>query len=169
VNSRQLTGQRDYFNLVHGVTVRSIGVFGDSDLDFRPQPTMRTPRELIFHVYAQEQALAEAAQLGKMTLELANRSNPEDPATAQARAALRTVRDTIEYAQRCHADADRIARSLSDEALARGVESPFGTFPAWQYFMFASDEHWHHRGQLYTYLRLLGKEPVMLYDYAAAV
>src|SRR3979411_1211327 len=42
-----------------------------------------------------------------------------------------------------------------------------GTPPAWQYFTFAYDEHWHHRGQLYTYLRLLGKEPPMLYDYGA--
>ena len=44
-------------------------------------------------------------------------------------------------------------------------DSPFGTYPAWQYLVFAYDEHWHHRGQLYTYLRLLGKEPPMLYDY----
>ena len=42
-----------------------------------------------------------------------------------------------------------------------------GKYPAWQYFAFAYDEHWHHRGQLYTYLRLLDKEPPMLYDYAA--
>ena len=34
-----------------------------------------------------------------------------------------------------------------------------------EYLEFAYDEHWHHRGQLYTYLRLLGKEPPMLYDY----
>ena len=31
--------------------------------------------------------------------------------------------------------------------------------------LMAYDEHWHHRGQLYTHLRLLGKEPPMLYDY----
>ena len=169
MNSHQLHGLREYFNLVHGVTVRSIGAFDDADLDFRPKPGMRTPRELVFHIYGQEQALAEAAQAGRMSMELANRSNPEDPSAAQALAALRTVRDTTDYAQRCHAAADLIAKSLTDEQLARGVESPFGTFPAWQYFAFASDEHWHHRGQLYTYLRLLGKEPVMLYDYGAAV
>ena len=42
-----------------------------------------------------------------------------------------------------------------------------GAFTKWQYFNFAYDEHWHHRGQLYSYLRLLGKEPPMLYDYSA--
>jgi uncharacterized damage-inducible protein DinB len=40
-----------------------------------------------------------------------------------------------------------------------------GTYPAWRTFDFGYDEHWHHRGQIYTYLRLLGKEPPMLYDY----
>lgn len=54
---------------------------------------------------------------------------------------------------------------MSDEDLARPVESPFGAYPAWRYFDFGYDEHWHHRGQLYTYLRLLGKQPPMLYDY----
>jgi uncharacterized damage-inducible protein DinB len=54
---------------------------------------------------------------------------------------------------------------MSEEDVARSVESPMGTYPAWQYFTFAYDEHWHHRGQLYVYLRLLGKEPPNLYDY----
>jgi hypothetical protein len=59
-----------------------------------------------------------------------------------------------------------IFRAMSDETLARPVESPFGMFPAFTYYYFAYDEHWHHRGQLYTYLRLLGKEPPNLYDYS---
>jgi hypothetical protein len=99
---------------VHGITVRAIGAFTDAELDFRPQPAMRTPRELIFHLYAQE-------------------------------------------------------KLLSEDDVNRGVESPLGTYPAWQYFNFAYDEHWHHRGQLHSYLRLLGKEPPMLYDYGAGV
>ena len=61
--------------------------------------------------------------------------------------------------------ANDAAAAMSDEDLQKVVESPFGSFPAWQYFQFAYDEHWHHRGQLYTYLRLLGKEPPMLYSY----
>jgi uncharacterized damage-inducible protein DinB len=71
----------------------------------------------------------------------------------------------VAYANGCHSAAEEIFKSMSEEDIARQVESPFGTFPAWQYFLFAYDEHWHHRGQLYTYLRLLGKEPPMLYDY----
>jgi uncharacterized damage-inducible protein DinB len=78
---------------------------------------------------------------------------------------LVTVGDARKFAEACHQAAEATFRAMSDEDLARSVESPFGTYPAWQYFAFAYDEHWHHRGQLYTYLRLLGKEPPMLYDY----
>lgn len=127
MNKQQLLARRDYFNMVHRVTIRAIGTFSDEELDFRPRPGMRTPRELIFHIYSQERVLAEAAQEGRFTLEDANRSNPEDELGATACKALVTVTDA-----------------------------------------FADDEHWHHRGQLYTYLRLLGKEPPMLYDYGSS-
>ena len=165
MNKQQLLARRDYFNMVHGVTVRAIGTFSDEELDFRPRPTMRTVRELIFHIYSQEKLLAEAARAGGFSPEAANASNPEDVAGAAACKALVTVGDARIFAEGCHRAAEDIFRAMSEEEVARPVESPVGTYPAWQYFAFAYDEHWHHRGQLYTYLRLLGKEPPMLYDY----
>jgi uncharacterized damage-inducible protein DinB len=160
-----LLARRDYFNMVHGVTIRAIAALADHDLDFRPRARARTPRELIFHIYAQEKLLAEAARDGRFTMEAANGSNPEDSSNAAAIATLATVKDAVTFANECHAAAEAIFRSMSDEDVARPVESPMGTYPAWQYFLFAYDEHWHHRGQLYVYLRLLGKEPPNLYDY----
>jgi uncharacterized damage-inducible protein DinB len=168
MNRSELLAKRDYFNLVHGVTIRAIRTLADHELDFRPRAGMRTPRELIFHIYAQEQIVAEAAQQGQFTPEIANRSNPEDPSCAAAVAALATVDDAVAFAEACHGAAEKIFRSMSEETVARTVESPFGQYPSWRYFFFASDEHWHHRGQLYTYLRLLGKEPPMLYDFQPA-
>lgn len=165
MTKQELLARRDYFNLVHGVTVRAIGAFDDRDLEFRPRPGMRTPRELIFHIYTQEQTLAEAARQGRFTMEMANRSNPEDSAAAGALARLATVADAVAYANACHTAAEHIYRSMSEDEIGRVIESPLGPYPAWQYFLFAHDEHWHHRGQLYTYLRLLGKEPPGLYDY----
>jgi uncharacterized damage-inducible protein DinB len=166
---QQLLDKRKSFDLAHGVTLRAIERLADEDLAFRPQPGMRTPREIVFHVYAQEQALAEAIRDGSFTMELANRSNPEDPATASAVGALATVADVVGFARASHDAAGRIFAALSDADVARAIPSPFGTYPAWQYLTFAYDEHWHHRGQLYTYLRLLGKEPPMLYDYPSSV
>ena len=165
MNRQLLLARRDYFNLVHGVTIRAIDTFTDSDLNFRPMPPMRTPRELIFHIYAQERALAEAARDGRLTVEASSACNPEEPHGAAALASLETVADLKAYAEACHQTAEGIFRAMTEEDVTRPVEGPFGTVPAWQYFAFAYDEHWHHRGQLYTYLRLIGKEPPMLYDY----
>jgi uncharacterized damage-inducible protein DinB len=165
MNKKEFLARFSYLDLVHGVTLRAIKAFSDSELDFRPQPGMRTPRELIFHIYAQEKVLAEAAQTARFTPDMANGSNPEDPSCASTLGGLRTVNDAAAYATDCHRRASDIFRAMSDEQLAQIVESPMGPLPAWRYFGFGYDEHWHHRGQLYTYLRLLGKEPPMLYDY----
>jgi uncharacterized damage-inducible protein DinB len=155
----------DYFKMVHGVTLRVISTFGDEDLDFRPRPAVRTPKELVFHMYSQEKTLAEGAQQGLLTMEAAKRSNPEAEEAAGELAALSTVAALRDYAVACHRAAENVLTDLSEEELNKDVDSPFGTFPAWRYFDFAYDEHWHHRGQLYTYLRLLGKEPPGLYDF----
>ena len=74
MNKQQLLARREYFNMVHHVTIRAIGAFAEEELEFRPRPLMRTPRELIFHIYSQEKLLAEAAQQGRFTLEAANRA-----------------------------------------------------------------------------------------------
>ena len=165
---QQLLERRDYFNLVHGVTLRAIAALSDDDLAFRPKPGMRSPRELIYHIYSQEKLLAEAARTGEFSSETAASSSPEDGPGAVECLRLATVNDARAFAQACHQAAEEIFRRMSDEELARPVASPFGAYPAWQYFAFSYDEHWHHRGQLYTYLRLLGKEPPMLYDYVVA-
>ena len=63
-----LLARCDYFNMVHGVTIRAISALSDHDLDFRPMARLRTPRELIFHIYAQEKLTAEAARAGRFAL-----------------------------------------------------------------------------------------------------
>ena len=168
MTKQQLLARCDDFNMVHGVTVRAISMFSDGELAFRPAPGMRSPRELIFHIYSQERLLAEGASQGNFSLEAAGAANPETDPGASECAKLATVGDVRAYADACHRAADKTFRAMSDAELARPVESPFGAYPAWRYFAFAYDEHWHHRGQLYTYLRLLGKEPPMLYDYEPA-
>jgi len=165
MNKSDVLAKLQYFNMVNGITLRALTTFGDGDLDFRPRPNMRSPKELVFHIDTQEKILAEAARLGRFTAEAASRSNPEDPAVAAELKALGTVEKLRAYAEACHREAGNILNGMSEEDLNRPVESPFGTYPVWRYCEFGYDEHWHHRGQLYAYLRLLGKEPPMLYDY----
>ena len=149
MDKQTFSAQCDYFNMVHGVTLRAIEALSDAGLDFRPAPVMRTARDLVFHVYSQEKLLAEAARQGKFATEAASRSSPEDAGNAGALRALVTVRDLARFAEACHRDALNIFSAMSEDELNGPVESPFGTYPAWRYFGFAYDEHWHHRGQLY--------------------
>ncbi|MBK9707015.1 MAG: DinB family protein [Acidobacteria bacterium] len=165
MNKQALSGQREYFKMVHGVTLRLIGTFTDEELDFRPRPEMRSVRDLILHIYGAEKAMTEGALAGKVTDAEENKGLPETEEAKPILAGLKTIADVQDYARRCHKAADEALAAITDEQLARPVESPFGTFLGWQFFNFCYDEHWHHRGQLYTYARLLGKEPPMLYDY----
>lgn len=165
MNKQALQGQRDYFKMVHGVTLRLIGTFSDADLDYRPKPAMRSVRDLIMHMYGMQKVWAENVQKPKITQESENRSIPETEEGKAEAAKLKTVADLQTFARQAHQSLDEALASITDEELASNVEVPYGSFPRWQMFMFAYDEHWHHRGQLYTYARLLGKEPPMLYDY----
>ena len=165
MNKQTLLGSREYFDMVHGVTLKAIGTFTDEDLNYRPQAETRTVRDLILHIYGMEKALAEGARDGRLTEQALGASVPEQEHAASILAGITSIAKAQEFSSDCHKAANDAAAAMSDEDLEKVVESPFGSFPAWQYFQFAYDEHWHHRGQLYTYLRLLGKEPPMLYSY----
>ncbi len=131
-----LLGKLEYFTMVHGVTVRAIETFSD-----------------------------EAARDGQITGDAAERSKPETEAGKRVIAGVKTAAALSAFAEQCHRAAEAIWRAMPEEHVVRAVASPFGDLPAWKFFEFGYDEHWHHRGQLYTYLRLLGKEPPRLYDY----
>ncbi len=165
MNKEALLGQREYFKMVHGVTLRLIGSFTDADLDFSPKPGMRSVRDLFAHLYGMEKVWAEDIRKGKITQESENRAIPESAEGKAEAAKLKTVADVQAFARASHLALDEALNAITDEELAGNVETPFGTFPVWQMFAFAYDEHWHHRGQVYTYARLLGKEAPMLYDY----
>ncbi len=165
MNKQQLLARLDYFDLVNTVTLRAIGTFSDDELGFQPRLAMRSPRQLIFHIYSQEQILAEAARQGRFTADMAKSSSPEESTNLPEIKMLMSVTSSLAYAKDRHQTAMDTFRSMSEEQVARQIESPFGVYPAWQYFAFAYDEHWHHRGQIYTYLRLLNKVPPDLYGY----
>ncbi len=165
MNKEALLGQREYFKMAHGVTLRLIGCFTDADLDFSPKAGMRSVRDLFAHIYGMEKVWAEDVRRSKITQESENRAIPESAEGKAEAAKLKTVADVQAFARASHQALDETLKTITDEELAGNVETPFGTFPLWQMLVFAYDEHWHHRGQIYTYARLLGKEVPMLYDY----
>ena len=165
MNKEALFGQRAYFKMVHSVTVRSIEPLTTEELDFRPRPEMRSLRELFYHIYAMEKNWATHLPTDKITQEEENTCIPETAEAKAVLANLKTVADLQAFANEANKMMDATLEKMSEEEIASMVETPFGTFPTWQMFTFTYDEHWHHRGQLYTYIRLLGKEPLMLYSY----
>lgn len=165
MNKEQLMSQRAYFNMVHGITLRLIGTFEDKDLDFRATPNTRTVRDLIYHIYGFENTVVETMTAGEMTGDMLNACTPESDAGKMIASTIKTISDAQAYANKNHKAADDILATLSEQELSKQIQCPFGVFPAWDLFTMINDEHWHHRGQLYTYARLLGLEPPMLYDY----
>lgn len=104
-------------------------------------------------------------QRGELLEKGSKEYTPEDEIGAAAASKIRTVKDMQQYAQLCHDTASEALAGITEAELARTVRSAFGEFTGAQFLTFLYDEHWHHRGQFYTYLRLMGKEPPMLYDY----
>jgi uncharacterized damage-inducible protein DinB len=165
MDKQALLGQRGYFQMVHGVTLKLMENFGDDGLDFRPQPNMRSARELFVHIYAMEKVNAEHLRGSKIPQEVENAAIPETDAGKALVSEMKTVAQLQAFASAAHKAMDELLASLSEEELQQQVELAYGTFPRWQVFAFMYDEHWHHRGQLYTYARLAGKEPIMAYSY----
>jgi uncharacterized damage-inducible protein DinB len=165
MNKQALLGQREYFKMVHSVTVRSIAPLTPEELDVRPRPEMRSIKELFYHIYAMERNWAQNLHKGKVTQEEENVVIPETDDGKAVLATLNSVADLQAYANESHQMMDDTLGKMSDEEIAKIIETPFGSFPAWKLVAFTYDEHWHHRGQFYTHIRLLGKEPLMLYSY----
>src|SRR5215470_527757 len=101
MNKQALLGQREYFKMVHGVTLRLIGTFSDKDLDYCPKPGTRSVRDLILHIYGNEKAFGEGIKQGKLANEVMNRALPETEEGKAVGATLKTVADCQKYAREC--------------------------------------------------------------------
>lgn len=165
MDKQALMAKWNYFQMVHGVTLKLIAAFDDADLDYRPTRGVRTVRELIAHIYGMASTFPAGIRAGKFTPEIENPAIPETPAGAAEAARLTSIAKCVEFAKKSFDGATALAESLTDADLAKPIEATYGTFPTWQYFSFLYDEHWHHRGQLYVYGRLLGRKLPDAYSY----
>jgi uncharacterized damage-inducible protein DinB len=61
---------------------------------------------------------------------------------------------------------DKAAHAVTDAQLAGTVKTPWGdSFPGFAMFGIINDEYLHHRGQLYAFVRAMGIEPLMVWDF----
>jgi uncharacterized damage-inducible protein DinB len=149
-------GMWDHFRTIHGVTLRAMALIPKDKLDSHPIPGMRTPKELMVHAYSYARTLPESALKANLSEE--DCKEPVDR--------VKTVDDLIKYARECFAAGDAAVKKVSEAQLAGMVSTVWGvSMPGWMMISIVPEEHLHHRGQLYAYLRIFGIEPPFMWGF----
>ena len=158
MNKADITGWWDHFRTINGITMRAIAAIPKDKIDSRPCKDMRTPKELIGHMYGSMREMAEGTARG----ELKDTEETDKAAVAK----LKTYDDVVRFAKDSWSAADRAIQSLSDAQITGMVKSPWGrSFPGYVCVNIIYDEHLHHRGQLYAFLRQMGIAPPEMWDF----
>jgi uncharacterized damage-inducible protein DinB len=146
----------DQMRLRHGITLRLLEQIPDDQLARRPIAGMRTPVELLVHMYTGLQSMADSTHTGTC-------ASPDEKAIV---AGISTKAELRRYVTQAWAAGDKQAQSVTDPQLGSPVKTPWGdTFPGYAMFGVIYDEYLHHRGQLYAFVRTYGIEPVMVWDF----
>jgi uncharacterized damage-inducible protein DinB len=146
------------FRLVNGITLRVVEALPADKIDAHPVPNMRTPKELVTHMAETMRGITTGIIQGTV-------ANYEEQEAAKV-AALHTRDELVASLRDAWNDADSAIRSMSESQATANVETPWGfSPPGWICVQIVFDEHLHHRGQLYTYLRALGVEPPFMWDF----
>jgi len=157
MNKQSLVPLWDHMRQVYGISLRVIEAMPADKLDSHPIPKMRTAKELVIHSHGLIKDICEGVVSGKIS---------EEPDEQKLSAKIKTRDDLLAYARDCWKAADQAVAKITDANLQAMVDTPWGkSFPGFVGFMIAQDEFLHHRGQLYAYLRALGGEPPMLWDF----
>ena len=138
------------WNRIHKQTSRALRAAPDEHLEWSPKPGMFTLRELISHIPEAEFALVRSALAGSTKTE---RLDLADHTVAQ-------IADTFDSQ---HEKLVEEVSSLTLDQLNEEVEF-HGKKMRRKVLLAGLTEHEiHHRGQIFTYYRLLGIEPPNLY------
>jgi uncharacterized damage-inducible protein DinB len=155
MDKKQILNLWAQLNRTQSVTHKAIAAIPDGRLNWKPCPQVRTVKELVRHIYAWERLWARAARSGVMT---------QKDAEKEERTEFKDPKELIAYAKKSHKEATAIVKKLTERDLKKPVKLFFGMeLPAHVCIATIYDELWHHRGQLYVYLRLLGVEPPFIY------
>lgn len=147
----------NYFRTVNGVGLRAIAALPADQLDSHPIPNMRTPKELVIHQYQIIRDLTQAIVDGQ-----AFDSTPFEEAAAKR---IKTKDELLAFCRESWDAGAKNAAKVTDAQIQGQVKTPWGhDFTGAVMLQILTDEYWHHRGQLYCFLRALGAVPPSLYD-----
>ena len=148
----------DHLRQMNGITLRLIDAVPAEQLDAHPIPNMRTPKELIVHLYGMSiRAMAEGIASGEI----------HDAGDEKLAAGIRTKDDLLRFCDESWKAADKALKGVTDAQLNSRVRHPWGgdPMPAAVIVNAIRDELTHHRGQLFAYVRALGGEVPMMWDF----
>jgi uncharacterized damage-inducible protein DinB len=117
---------------------------------------MMTAFDLVFHMFSQEKVMLVGCRTGKIALQ-------EFRVVEDDKVRLRTMEDLARYGEAVHRETNQWLALASAVDFARPVETFFGPSTPEQLLWSALEHMFHHRGQLYVYLRLMGIEPVFVW------
>lgn len=142
-----------YWDNARGRTRRLVPLIPADRVEWAPGPGRLTCGDLVRHLAAIERWMFAENVSGRPS-----RYPGHDEALASGLDALLAFHD------RMHEEAMALLGALSDEQLAARCTTPGGaTLPAWKWLRSMAEHEAHHRGQLYTYLGLLGVPTPPLY------
>ena len=134
----------DYFEKVRGRTMRVAAVIPEEAFETSPVGSGFTFGGLLRHLAGIEREMYAENAAGRQS-------------TYSGHDAVRGKTATIEHMERLHAEAMEIFRSIGDEGMLRPCTTPGGASMAtWKWLRLMIEHEAHHRGQIYTYLQVLG-------------
>lgn len=157
MTKQQLTMIWDHLRVMNGISMRLVESLPADKLDAKPIPNMRTPKELVVHLYTGAiRAMAEGILHGEIA----------DVDEKAACAAIRSKEDLIRFCSDQWKAADQAIASITESQLTGPVKTPWGNpAPGAVYVQAIRDELTHHRGQLFVFLRALGQDVPMMWDF----
>ena len=152
-----LTTLADNYLQFSGITERYLKLFTDNDLSWKPREDMRSIRDLIVHLYDGIELVCQSVKTGEI--------GEKEQEVFTKKLEKFTIEQYIDYSKKVRKlYADTLKHALEEE-LHKTIHVFYGDFNWGTMLGFVYDEHLHHRGQLVTYIRLMGKEPPFAYDY----
>lgn len=142
--------------LVTGITIRAIQAIPVDAVDTRPVRDMRSTKELVCHLAATVKNVATGITKGRI----------EDFEAAEKDPSVKTRDDLVRVMQDAWKSADAAVQGITEATAKSPIETPWNfSPPAWMCVQIIADEHLHHRGQLYAYLRAFGVEPPFMWSF----
>ncbi len=154
MNKASLTPIWDMMRLRHGIGLRCAQALPADQIDAHPITSMRSPKELVVHMYGFIRAACESVLAGTISMD-------EKAEVAK----VKSKDELVAYASSSWQAADAAFAKLTDAQLAAMVKAPWGDMPGFMMITTIPDEYLHHRGQLYAMLRQLGVEPPTNWDF----